>query len=120
MHERNNFRVTMRHDVSWETFERRASRTARINDRRDARVYSTHVRIDAESRARFENVRVQIDHSGRDDRARRLYDAPCLLARYRLCYMRNLAILDRDVVDTVQAGGRVDYGATFENQIVHG
>src|SRR6266851_5285325 len=45
--ERNNFRMTMRHDVSRKTFEGRGSRTARIDDRCHARVYATHVRMNA-------------------------------------------------------------------------
>src|SRR5712692_4107562 len=118
--ERNNFRMTMRHDVSRKTFEGRGSRTARIDDRCHARVYASHVRMNAESRAGFDDMGVQIDQARRDDRARHLDDAPRLLARDRRRDMRYLTLLDRDVIITVETGRRVDYSTAFENEIVHG
>src|SRR5216683_2390754 len=102
--ERNNFRMTMRHDVSRKTFEGRGSRTARIDDRCHARVYATDVRMNADSRAGFEDMRVQIDQAWRDDRARHLDDAPRLLARDRRRDMRNLALLDRNIVIAIATG----------------
>jgi hypothetical protein len=34
--------------------------------------------------------------------------------------MRNLALLDRNIVIVMDSGRRVDYSTAFENQIVHG
>ena len=118
--ERHDFGVAARHDVAREAAERRRARAAGVHDRRDPGVDAGEIGIDAGAVGALEDVRVEIDETGRDDLAGDVDRARSLGERDARRDARDLAILHRDVLDAIEPRGGVDDPSALEQQIEHG
>jgi hypothetical protein len=68
----------------------------------------------AVARKTLEHVGMQVNQTRCDNLARHFMDAASFLAGDGGCNTRNLAILDGNIVDSVQANRWVHHGTTFE------
>src|SRR5688500_11853425 len=103
-----------------EALKGRAPRAASVHERGDSGVDAPQVGVDAIAGEALEDMRMQVNQAGGNDRPGDLQDARRLLAGDRWRDLRYGAVLDCNVVSSVKADRWVHHGTAFEDEIVHG
>src|SRR5262249_51863720 len=110
----NNLRMALGDDMPWEAREGGASGTASIHQRGHAGIDAPQVRMHTVAVKTLEHVGVQVNQARRDDLAGHFMHASGLFTGNSRRNLRNVAILDGNIVDAMQAGRRVYNGTTLE------
>jgi hypothetical protein len=118
--ERDHLGMAVRQDVAGKRREGRRARAARVHDGGDAREHAAQVRVHPGAIDSFEHVGVEIDEAGRDELAADLDDPRRLARRDVGRDARDLAVLHRDVLHTVEPGGWIEDTASLQHEIEHG
>src|SRR5262249_15237578 len=117
--ERNDLGVAPGNDVAGESFERRCTRAAGIDDGGDAGLDAPEIGVDAVPREPVEDVRVEVDQTGSDEPTTHR-DGPRGLCDGNVRPdARDDSVLDSDIQDAVEPGGRIHHCPTLEQEIVH-
>src|SRR5262245_3505118 len=111
--------MALRNNMSREAAEGGTPGAARIDDGGDPGVHTSQVGMHTVAIETFEDMGMEIYQARRDDRPRHLQNAGGLLTSYRWRDVRNRAILNRDIIDSVEIDRWVEHVTTFEDEIVH-
>ena len=106
--------MTLGDDMPWEARKGGASGTASIHQRGHAGIDAPQVRMHTVAVKTLEHVGMQVNQARRDDLARHFMHATGLFTGNGRRNTRNLAILDGNIVDAVQAGRWVYNGTALE------
>ncbi len=101
-----------------ETRQRHAGRAALIDQRRHAGLHADHVRVHAEAAGNILiDMGVGVDQSGQHDLAADVDNLPRARRHDVGLHGRDLAAADGDVLEAIDARGRIDDAATAQQQI---
>src|SRR5689334_6030979 len=104
MQERDNLSMALRDNIFWKTAEGGAAGAARVHNSGNSRIYATLVRMDPQPGKAFKYMSMEIDQAGGNNRPRHFNHAPRLCRGDLRCDARDFALLDRYVMNAVQAG----------------
>jgi hypothetical protein len=94
------------------------TRAARIDRGRDARAAAEFLSVDAEWRAAPVDMRVQIDQSGRDDRAGHIANVGVGIRLQPGSDPGDFTLRERDIAHGVELLRRIDHAASPQDEVV--